>query len=40
MLVITKDDFTDYLKAPEKSPQKLAEAGLKVNTQKKFFGQM
>ena len=33
VLAITKDDFTDHLKALEIVLQKLSETGLKVNTE-------
>ena len=38
ILVINKGDFADHLQALEKVLQRLAEAGLKVNADKSFFG--
>ena len=34
VLVITKNNFKDNLKSLERVPQRLAEAGLKVNAEK------
>ena len=36
VLIITKNDFVGHLKALEKVLQKIAETGLKVNTQNIF----
>ena len=38
VLVTSKHDFLDHLKALEKVLQKLAEVILKVNTESSFFG--
>ena len=38
ILLITKSDWNDHLTKLEKIFQKLAEAGLKVNAEKSFFG--
>ena len=38
ILVITKDNLKDHLKSLERVIQRLAEAVLKVNTEKSFFG--
>ena len=38
VLVITKHDLIDHIEAIENFLQKLAEAGLKVNMEKSFFG--
>ena len=38
VLVITKEIYDNHLVALEKALQRLAEAGLKVNADKSFFG--
>ena len=38
VLVITKKYLADHLKELEKVSQKITEAGLKVNEEKRFFG--
>ena len=38
VLVITKNNFEEHLKALDRVLQKLAEVGLKLNTEKSFFG--
>ena len=38
VLVITQNSFEDHLKALDRVLQRLAEAGLKVNPEKEFFG--
>ena len=37
VLVITKNDFEDYLKSLDRVLQRIAEAGLKVNAEKYFM---
>ena len=39
VLIITKNNFEDHIKALDRELQRLAEAGLKLNTEKSFFGQ-
>ena len=39
VLVITKNNFEDHLKALGRVLKRLTEAGLKVNVEKSFFGQ-
>ena len=39
VLVITKNNFEDHLKALGRFLKRLTEAGLKVNVEKSFFGQ-
>ena len=39
VLVITKHNFKDHLKALDRVLQRFEEAGLKVNAEKSFFGQ-
>ena len=40
VLVITKNNFEDNIKALDRVLQILAEAGFKVNIEKSFFGQI
>ena len=39
VLIITKNNSKDHLKALDKVLQRLAEVGFKVNVEKSFFGQ-
>ena len=39
VLIITKDRYTDHLKAPEKVQHKIVEVGLKLNAEAFPFGQ-